>query len=91
MGGSGKTTLVPKLCLDVANDPKPDRIPLIVYARDVQPADLGVPAETLILLSLPRRFDLPLPAGIFPEVLRRLATFLVIDGLDEAGTAYSRC
>lgn len=90
VGGSGKTTLVHKLCLDAAEAETPDRVPLIVYARDIGRASPAGPIETFILHALRRRFDVPMPDGVLPEVLRRFAGLVIIDGLDEAGGAQRR-
>jgi hypothetical protein len=82
-GGSGKTTMVSWLCLAAANNPDRSEVPLLIYARDIDPDERFVDVGSLLTRSLRVRFGVDVVPGVLSQAITQGGASLVVDGLDE--------
>lgn len=71
------------LCLSAANHPDRSEVPLLMYARDINPDERIVDVARLLATSLRVRFGLDVVPDVLSAAIAQGEASLVVDGLDE--------
>jgi MoxR-like ATPase len=85
-GGSGKTTMVNRLCVLAAQarlDGRDSLLPVVLFARDVKPEDDYASLTELLVRSLRQRAGVDIPGEVLDLAFKPGRVGVIIDGLDE--------
>ena len=86
VGGSGKTTMLHRLCADATHGAS--RLPLLMYARDLHSAGPDLTIEGFVLDSLRVRYNLDLLPEPLPQALIRGNVLVIVDAIDEVAGSH---